>query len=70
MEAVPVLTAAKIGYKPAIDTAVAAWHANARDIADFFAGINPNRSQQDMRQAMSIHIDQTVAYAAAVIGGK
>lgn len=37
---------------------------------DFFAAINPNWSQQDMSEAMSIHIDQTVAYAAAVIGGE
>ncbi|WP_431966149.1 hypothetical protein [Nocardia sp. bgisy134] len=70
LQAVPVLTAAQIGYKPALDTAVAAWHANARDIADFFAAINPNWSRQDMREAMSMHIDQTVAYAAAVIDGR
>ncbi|MFX0579320.1 hypothetical protein [Nocardia nepalensis] len=69
LQAVPVLATTRIGYKPALDTAVAAWHANARDIADFFAAINPNWSQQDMREAMSIHIDQTVAYAAAVISG-
>ncbi|MEU6585842.1 hypothetical protein [Nocardia sp. NPDC046763] len=69
LEAVPVLTAAKIGNQQALDTAVAVWHTNARDIADFFASINPNWSQQDMRAAMSTHIDQTVAYAAAVIGG-
>ncbi|MFI6773664.1 hypothetical protein [Nocardia sp. NPDC050412] len=70
LQAVPVLTAARIGYQPALDRAVADWHGNARDIADFFASINPNWSQQDMREAMSMHIDQTVAYAAAVIGGK
>ncbi|WP_431951517.1 hypothetical protein [Nocardia lijiangensis] len=70
LQAVPVLIATEIGYKPALDRAVADWHANARDIADFFAAINPNWSQQDMREAMSMHIDQTVAYAAAVIGGK
>ncbi|MFI6364138.1 hypothetical protein ACIBG0_15460 [Nocardia sp. NPDC050630] len=70
LQAVPVLTAARLGYQPALDTVVAQWHANARDIADFLAAINPNWSQQDMREAMSIHIDQTVAYAAAVIGGR
>ncbi|WP_062990414.1 hypothetical protein [Nocardia anaemiae] len=70
LQAVPVLTATRIGYKPALDRAVADWHANARDIADFFAGLNPNWPQQDMREALGIHIDQTVADSGAVIGGR
>ena len=68
-DAVPVLTAAKAGDTVALQAALDAWHANAREIADFLAGANPAWSQDDLRAMMATHIDQTTAYAAAVIGG-
>ncbi|MDQ2660320.1 MAG: hypothetical protein M3Y52_00425 [Actinomycetota bacterium] len=68
-DAVPVLTAAKAGDTAALQAALDEWHANARDIADFLAGANPAWPQDDMRAMMATHIDQTTAYAAAVIGG-
>ncbi|MFE5286553.1 hypothetical protein ACFRAQ_16435 [Nocardia sp. NPDC056611] len=45
LDAVPVLTAARINSQPAPDAAVANWQSNARDIADFLAGINPSWPQ-------------------------
>lgn len=69
-DAVPVLQAAKAGDKPALDEALTAWYANAREIADFLSAANPrNWGRDDMRDMMKTHIDQTTAYAASVIGG-
>ena len=68
-DAVPVLTAAKAGDTVALQAALDAWHANAREIADFLASANTAWPQDDMRAMMATHIDQTTAYASAVIGG-
>lgn len=69
-EAVPVLTAAKAGDAEALEKAVAAWYANARDIADFLASANPHWRQAEMRQMMRGHITQTLAYASDLLNGK
>jgi hypothetical protein len=66
-DAVPVLTAAEAGDTAALDQAVAAWFANAQDIADFLAAANPYWKQADLRSMMHTHIAQTVAYAADVL---
>jgi hypothetical protein len=68
-EAVPVLTAAQSGDQAALDYAIAAWKANARDITDFLAAANPQWNKAEMRMMMATHIDQTVAYAAAQLEG-
>jgi hypothetical protein len=68
-DAVPVLTAAQAGDQAALDSAIAAWKANARQIADFLAAANPHWDQTEMRTMMATHIDQTVAYAAAQLTG-
>jgi hypothetical protein len=68
-EAVPVLTAAKAGDETALDEAVTAWYANARDIADFLVTANPSWKRGEMRQMMKAHITQTITYASDVIGG-
>ncbi len=41
LQAVTVLEAAKAGNAPKLNTALAAWHANARQIAAFLAHANP-----------------------------
>ncbi len=69
-QAVPVLTAAKAGDKAALDKAVADWHANANDIADYLATANPNLPKDTLREMLNTHIDQTVGYAADILGGK
>jgi hypothetical protein len=68
-EAVPVLTAAKAGDKAGLSTAVDAWYANAREIADFLAAANPVWKKGEMRQMMKAHITQTIGYASDVLGG-
>lgn len=69
-DAVPVLQAAKAGDKAALDSALAEWQANAREIADLLSSANPRRwKKAEMREMMKTHIDQTAAYAAKVIGG-
>lgn len=68
-DAVPVLTAAKAGDSAALDTAVAAWYANANAIGDFLAAANPNWDKAEMESMMQGHITQTIAYASDALGG-
>ncbi|MEO6942288.1 MAG: hypothetical protein ABI124_04615 [Terrimesophilobacter sp.] len=68
-DAVPVLVAAKAGDTAALNTAVAAWYANAREIGDFLASANPNWKRSDMRDMMKEHITQTIGYATDVLTG-
>ena len=68
--AVPILVAAKAGNTADLNKAVAAWYANANEIADFLAGANPQWAQADMRQMMKGHIDQTLVYATDQLQGK
>ena len=66
---VPVLTAAKAGDSAALDTAVAAWYANADAIGEFLASANPNWKKADMVSMMEMHITQTIAYASDALAG-
>ena len=68
-DAVPVLTAAKAGDSAALDTAVAAWYANANAIGDFLAAANPHWKKADMESMMQTHITQTIAYASDALAG-
>ena len=68
-DAVPVLTAAKAGDNAALNTAVAAWYANANAIGDFLAAANPLWKKADMESMMQMHITQTIAYASDALGG-
>lgn len=68
-EAVPVLTAAKAGDSAALDTAVADWYANAKEIGAFLASANPNWDKAAMEDMMELHITQTIAYASDALTG-
>ena len=65
--AVPVLVAAKSGDSDALDTAVANWYENARQIGRFLAKANP--AWKGARKMLKTHITQTVAYAADQLQG-
>ena len=67
--AVPILVAAKAGNTADLQTAVTAWYANAKEIADFLAAANPAWGQADMETMMKEHIDQTLAYATDQLQG-
>jgi hypothetical protein len=68
--AVEVLQAVKAGDDAAFADASARWYANANDIADFLAAANPRFwPQLVMRDAMKMHLDQTLAEAAAELSG-
>lgn len=70
-QAVPVLSAAKAGDRPALSKAVNDWYRNAQDIADFLATANPdNWPQATVRELMKAHIEMTVGYASDILGGK
>jgi hypothetical protein len=68
--AVEILQAAKAGDTAAVNAASARWYANANDIADFWASINP-RFWPDpvMRADMKTHLDQTLAEAVDELSG-
>jgi hypothetical protein len=68
-DAVPVLTAAKAGDSAALETAVADWYANAREIGAFLASANPNWDKAEMQDMMEMHITQTIAYASDALAG-
>jgi hypothetical protein len=65
--AVPVLVAAKNGDNDALDTAVADWYENARQIGRFLAKANP--AWKDAPRMMKAHITQTIAYASDQLQG-
>jgi hypothetical protein len=70
LEAVPVLQAAKEGDSAALDKALAAWHANARQIAVFLARANPHNWPLGMTTTMmNRHLALTTAEAAARLQG-
>ena len=65
--AVPVLVAAKDGDSDALNTAVANWYKNARQIGVFLAKANP--ALKSVPKMMRTHITQTVAYASDQLKG-
>jgi len=66
--AAAVLTAVESGNQAAIDQANQAWYQNADDIAKFLASANPNWRLADLQFHMKLHLDQTLAEAAAHLG--
>ena len=70
LTAADLLTAAKSGDAAALEEAIEAWYANAREIAGFLHDANPrNWLLADMRQMMKDHLDLTLEEAAAQLGG-
>jgi hypothetical protein len=70
LEAVPVLQAAKAGKKAKLAAALAAWNANAHQIAVFLSRANPLQwSLGMMDDMMKRHLQLTTAEAAARIQG-
>lgn len=68
--AVEVLQAVKAGDDAAFAEATARWYANANDIADFLVAANPRFWPQPvMRDAMKMHLDQTLTEAADELSG-
>ena len=66
--AIPVLEAAKNSDNAALTKAVADWHANAQEIADFLSAANPeNWEQAHMRTHMDDHITKTIDYSVALL---
>jgi hypothetical protein len=69
-QAVPVLKAAQANDKAALDKALADWHANAKDIADFVSSANPENWPTSATEPMlKGHINQTTAYATDLLQG-
>jgi len=68
--AVEVILAAKAGDTTGFEDAKARWYANGEQIADFLAAANPRFWPRDvMRDAMKMHLDQTLAETAHRIRG-
>jgi hypothetical protein len=70
LEAVPVLVAAKAGDKPKLTQALAAWYANANQIAAFLSRANPHSWPLPMmRTMMKQHLALTTKEAVARLQG-
>jgi hypothetical protein len=70
LEAVPVLVAAKDGDQPALTKALAAWYANANQIAAFLSRANPHSWPLGMmRTMMKQHLALTTKEAVARLQG-
>jgi hypothetical protein len=67
--AADLIAAAKAGDDAAIADERRRWYANAKDIADFLADVNPAWSKRELRQMMRRHLDQTLAEATARLTG-
>jgi hypothetical protein len=70
LTAVDILVAAKAGDQVALDAAIAAWYANAHDIAVFLNTANPNNWPLEEMEAMLVaHLDLTLVEATARLNG-
>ena len=66
--AVPVLTAAQSNDQAALETAIANWNQNAKDIANFLTTANPeNWPQSATEPALLHHIEHTINYSVKIL---
>ena len=69
-DAVPVLQAAQDGDTSALNKALDAWYANAKQIADFLSAANPrNWPTSATEPMMKDHITQTTTYSVDLLNG-
>lgn len=69
-DAVPVLQAAKAGDEEALNKGLEVWYANAKEVAAFLTAANPEDWPASATEPMMKgHIDQTTAYAVALLTG-
>lgn len=69
-QSVPVLKGAQANDKAALDKALADWYGNAKEIADFISGANPDNWPTSATEPMlKTHIDQTTVYATDLLKG-
>src|SRR6185295_9472287 len=67
--AAEVVVDAKAGMGTELVDAKLRWYANADAIAEFLAKANPNWPVADLKMAMKMHLDQTLAEATARLTG-
>lgn len=68
--AAEIIQAAKAGDTAAFDDALARWHENGDDIAEFLNAANPdNWPLEEMKEMMREHLDLTLQEAGAYLGG-
>ncbi len=71
LTAAQLIAAAKAGDGATVESASAAWYANAHDIAVALHGLNPNQwSLADLDAMMKDHLDLTLAEAVARLQGR
>ena len=71
LTAADLIGAAKAGDAAGVETASAAWYANADDIATALSGLNPNHwPLDDMKAHMKDHLDLTLDEAVARLEGR
>lgn len=69
-DVVAILQAADANDQSTLNAAIAQTYANAQDIADFLAHLNPGWSDADLRAMWKTHIDTTLAYATPILQGQ
>lgn len=68
--AAALLDAAQSGDQTAVDTASAAWYANADEIAAFLNALNPDQWPVDaLKSQMKMHLDMTLAEVTDHLNG-
>jgi hypothetical protein len=65
MIATEVVKAAKAGNNDQVQTAQQKWSANAKDIATFLSGANPNWSRRELEDMLQKHLDFTTTEAVS-----
>ena len=68
--AVDLIAAAKLGDSATFTQKDEAWTANAREIAAFLSGANPNWPEKDVFDLLALHLSLTKQEAVARLGQK